>query len=357
MFSLLSECLLVENLFHNGLRQKKDSSPSTSRFGVAAMKQSLAIGRFIFVWTTSICLLAVATAKVLSAEQEVRRTKPATAPSPASTSSEPLAGRKLFYATHSLMWDVPAPLTEEVEAFGIKGHTVVGIQRLGFSRTQQHWDQPDGRNQAKIALQEGKVDDFIMSPMDMPDKGVENFVMLGVQNNPSMRFFVQNNWAGFNNDGQKAFQSMQLLTSGKLKKWDESTEEDLKSLNTECEKAFEAQVKEINEKLGREAVFIIPTSQANTALRTAIVRGEFPGLEKQSQLFLDQIGHPTPPLVALNTYLHFATIYGRSPVGLPIPSNLKRANNPNFDEGFNKRLQELAWKTVTEYAPSGVKAK
>ena len=321
------------------------------------MKQCQSVGRLVFYQATSICLLALATRTVSGAEQEALGAKPESVTSSASASPEPPAGRKLFYATHSLMWDVPTPLTEEVAAFGIKDHTVVGTQRLGFSRTQQHWDQPDGRNQAKIALQEGKVDDFIMSPMDMPDKGVENFVMLGVQNNPSMRFFVQNNWAGFNNDGQKARQSMQLMASGKLKKWDESTEEDLKSLNTECEKAFEAQVKEINEKLGREAVFIIPTSQANTALRTAIIRGEFPGLEKQSQLFLDQIGHPTPPLVALNTYLHFATIYGRSPVGLPIPSILKRANNPNYDEGFNKRLQELAWKTVTEYAPSGVKAK
>jgi hypothetical protein len=321
----------------------------------SAMKHVPFVGRFILFQATSICVLVLTAYPVQAAEQDAAAAKPESAHSRASADAP--AGRKLFYATHSLMWDVPAPLTEEVTAFGIKDHDIVGVQRLGFSRTQQHWDQPEGRNQAKTALQDGKVDDFIMSPMDMPDKGVENFVMLGVQNNPSMRFFVQNNWAGFNNDGQKARQSMQLMTSGKLKKWDESTEEDLKTLNTQCEKAFEAQVKEINEKLGREAVFIIPTSQANTALRTAIVRGEFPGLEKQSQLFLDQIGHPTPPLVALNTYLHFATIYGRSPVGLPIPTVLKRENNPKFDEDFNRRLQELAWKTVTEYAPSGVKAK
>jgi hypothetical protein len=56
-------------------------------------------------------------------------------------------------------------------------------------------------------------------------------------------------------------------------------------------------------------------------------------------------------------YLHFATFYGRSPIGLPIPSILKPANNPKFDEDFNKRLQELAWKTVTDDAPSGVKSK
>jgi hypothetical protein len=227
---------------------------------------------------------------------------------------------------------------------------------MGFSRTQQFWDQPEAQSQAKQALKTGKIDALVMSPMDMPDKGVEEFVKLGLQDNPRMRFFVQNNWAGFNNDGQKARESMQLMMSGKLKKWDETTEEDLKTLNTRCEQAFEAQVKEINERIGRPAVFIIPTSQANTDLRARIIQKKFPGLDKQSQLFIDQIGHPSTPQVVLNAYLHFATLYGRSPVGLPMPSLLKKANNPKWDESFNKELQELAWKTVINYPASGVKS-
>jgi hypothetical protein len=275
----------------------------------------------------------------------------ATAASPAVREAPP--GQKIFYATHSLMWDVPEPLTEQANAFGIKAHQMVGVQRLGFSRTEQHWNLEDAQNQAKTALGAGTVESFVMSPMDMPDKGVENFVMLGIQNNPAMRFFVQNNWAGFNRDGQLAQESMRLMMSGQLKTWDQTTVEELKSLNALSEAAFEAQVKDINTKIGREAVFIIPTSQANAALRAAIIRNEFPGLDKQSDLFLDQIGHPKPPLVALNVYLHFATIYGRSPVGLPMPTILTRASNPKFDEAFNRRLQELAWKTVSEYSYAG----
>jgi hypothetical protein len=100
------------------------------------------------------------------------------------------SGRRVFYASHSLMWDVPAPLGEAVKEYGIKDHMLVGLQSLGFSRTSQHWDQPDAQNQAKQALKAGKVDDFIMSPMDMPDTGVDNFVALGLENNPKMRFFV-----------------------------------------------------------------------------------------------------------------------------------------------------------------------
>jgi len=265
------------------------------------------------------------------------------------------AGQHMFYASHSLMWDVPEPLAEMVKADGITNHTLA-IQRMGFSRTQQFWDQPEAKSQAKQALKTGSIEDFVMSPMDMPDKGVAEFVKLGILNNPHMRFFVQNNWAGFNNDGQKAQQSMQLMMTGKLKQWDQTTVEDLKTLNTESEKAFEAQVTQINEQIGHQVLFIIPTSQANAELRAMIIRKEFPGLDKQSDLFLDQIGHPKPPLVALNAYLHFATIYGRSPVGLPIPTILKKANNPKWDDNFNKALQELAWKTVINYPLSGVKA-
>jgi hypothetical protein len=276
-------------------------------------------------------------------------------PEPPAAQPEVPAGERLFYASHSLMWEVPEPLAEMVKAYGIKDHTA-SVQRMGFSRTQQFWDQPEAQSQAKQALKTGKIDALVMSPMDMPDKGVEEFVKLGLQDNPRMRFFVQNNWAGFNNDGQKARESMQLMMSGKLKKWDETTEEDLKTLNTRCEQAFEAQVKEINERIGRPAVFIIPTSQANTDLRARIIQKKFPGLDKQSQLFIDQIGHPSTPQVVLNAYLHFATLYGRSPVGLPMPSLLKKANNPKWDESFNKELQELAWKTVINYPASGVKS-
>jgi hypothetical protein len=247
------------------------------------------------------------------------------------------------------MWDTPAPFAELAKAAGLTNHNVA-MQRMGFSRTQQFWDQPEGQSDAKKALKAGKMHVFVMSPMDMPDKGVAEFVNLGILNNPNMKFYVQNNWAGFNQDGQKARQSMM----GPAHPWDGTTEEQLKTLNTECEKAFETQVKEINEKIGRPVLFIIPTSQVNSNLRAMIIRKEFTGLEKQSQLFLDNIGHPTPVLVTLNAYTHYATIYGRSPVGLPMPSTLKRANNPKFDEKFNKSLQELAWKVVTSYPLSGV---
>jgi hypothetical protein len=279
------------------------------------------------------------------------------ASAPAADEAKP-AGRRLVYASHSLMWDIPGILAEEVNAYGIKNHTLVGLQRNGFSTTLQMWN--GGQQQSRQWLQTGKVDDFVTSPMDMPDTGVDNYVALGLQYNPKMRFFIQNNWAGFNMDGQLA-RTRGMASMGSVN-WDATTEEKLKTLNTTCEKAFNDQVNKINEKykadpkIGRDVAFIIPTSEGNTALRTLIVQKKFPGLDKQSDLFADNIGHPKPPLWAFNSYMHFACIYGVSPVGLPIPAVLKNARNPKFDADFNKRLQELAWKTVIDCPLSGVKA-
>jgi hypothetical protein len=43
-------------------------------------------------------------------------------------------------------------------------------------------------------------------------------------------------------------------------------------------------------------------------------------------------------------------------VGLPIPEVLKKAPKQQWnDEKFNRSLQELAWETVINYPPSGVK--
>ena len=277
---------------------------------------------------------------------------PAAATMPAD---KPAGSNWILYASHSLMWDVPAIFTEHAKASDIKGHLIVGVQRNGFSTTLQMWN---GGAQSKTALETGKVDVFITSPMEMPDEGVDKFVEYGLKYNTKTKFYVQNNWAGFNMDGNLAHSAMGR--GGKA--WDESTEEDLKSLNTVCEKAFEDQVKLINEKyrkdpaIGRDVIWIIPTSQANTVIRTKIIQRAFAGLDKQSDLFADQIGHPKAPLWALNAYIHYATIYGKSPVGLPIPTVLKSANNPKFDEDFNKRLQQLAWETVSNYSYSGVKA-
>ncbi len=267
-----------------------------------------------------------------------------------STSAAVPAGLRIFTAGHSLHWYVPGILTELASASGIQGHTQLGVQSLGVSRTLQHWQHEGGQNQARRALEQGNADVLTLSPIQFPDEGIDNFVKLGLENNPNMKFVVQISWGGPDIDNQDF--SFAALGSAPNR---EKTPEQLQTLNVKNVKAGEEHAAKINEQYGRQVVFLVPTSQALDALRTMIYNKEIPGLNRQGELFADIIGHPTAPLQALNAYLHYAVIYGRSPVGQPIPGVLK--NNPEWNnEAFNRTLQELAWKTVINYPPSGVQS-
>lgn len=264
--------------------------------------------------------------------------------------NNPPKGQRVFYASHSLMWYAPKPLAEMAEAAGITGHKLVGLQMLGASKTLQHWNLPDAKNQAKQALKKGEVDVFVMSPIQFPDEGITNFVKLGLENNPNMRFLVQVSWGGGDIDNQD-------FPKGAFDKADRNkTPEQLKKLYERNIKAAEEQAEAINKKEGKKVVFLVPSAQAVVALRTKIYKKEIAGLVKQDELFSDAMSHPAAPLEAFNTYLHYAVIYGQSPVGLPIPTLLKKSKKEAWDEKFNRTLQELAWETVSGYPYSGVAA-
>jgi hypothetical protein len=268
-----------------------------------------------------------------------------------ATDPAPPKGQRVFYASHSLMWYVPEPLGELAAAAGIKGHELVGLQKIGASRTLQHWDLPEAQNEARKALETGKVDIFVMSPIQFPDEGVENFVKLGLKHNPDIRFILQLSWGGGDTDNQD-------FPKGS---WDnvdrEKTPAQLKKMNARNLKAGEAQAEAINKKYGRGKTImtLVPTSQAVVELRTRIQRGKIPGLKRQAELFVDP-AHPSPPLEALNTYLHFAILYGRSPVGLPVVSTLKNANRAEWVDKLNRELQEIAWETASAYPAGGIAA-
>jgi len=114
-------------------------------------------------------------------------------------------------------------------------------------------------------------------------------------------------------------------------------------------------VRGINEGLGKQVIFTVPVGQAAVALREKIVAGQAPGLKKQWDLFGDPWGHAKPPLQVLSTYCHFAVIYRRSPVGLPLPAALKK--NPEWNDQLNRLLEELAWDAVIHHPMSGVAAR
>jgi hypothetical protein len=256
------------------------------------------------------------------------------------------AGLRVFVTAHSFHNFVAQRLGTLAKAAGIEGHQLVGQQMIGGSRTIQHWNLPEEKNQAKAALTAGNVDVFTMSPhmTYTPDDGIDHFVELGNAHNPKMRFMVQQSWPIF--DGWLPEEKI-----AKVEERDSRSLDIVRVANKRFHDALVAQIVELNKKLGREAVFLVPAGDAIMKLRELIAAGKAPGLTKQTDLFADLIGHGKAPLITLTTYCNFACIYGISPVGL-------KDNEPVLDQlspELKPLLQQIAWSTVTAEPYSGVK--
>jgi 6-phosphogluconolactonase len=203
-------------------------------------------------------------------------------------------------------------------------------------------------NKAKEAICSGKVDVLTLAPIHLPDEGIENFARLAIEHNPRMRVTVQEFWLPFD-IYDTTFKQRPATVDHNA-----PTAEMLRELHAPYFKSMDEHVAELNKKLGTSAINVVPVGQAVIALREKIIAHEAPGLEKQSDLFTDPIGHATAPLQALVAYCHFASIYKRSPVGLPMPTILAAAKNPKWDDKLNRLLQEIAWEAVTMHPQSGV---
>jgi hypothetical protein len=257
------------------------------------------------------------------------------------------AGQRVFITAHSFHAFISQRLASLAKTAGIENHQLAGLQSIGGSKVKQHWDLADEKNKVKPALAAGGVDVLTMSPhmTYMPDEGIDRLVELGLSHNPKMRFLLQQSWPIFDGwlQGEKVANNEER---------DTRSLDILRVANKRFHDALEVQAAEINKKVGREVVFLVPVGDALVKLRELIATGKAPGLAKQSDLFTDSIGHGKTPLIVLTTYCNFACIYRMSPVGL-------KDNEPALDTlspELKPLLQKIAWETVTAEARSGVKA-
>ena len=251
---------------------------------------------------------------------------------------------RVFYTGHSFHMFVPNRVPLTAKAAGIKEYQLAGKQGIGGSRVLQHWEKDKGENAARKALEKGEVDVFTMSPhLKIPDEGIDHFVELGLKHNPKMRFLVQQSWIPFDHLDKRIKDNAER-DAAKL------DVEKLRSDHAKWRGEMETQVKALNKKAGRDAVFIVPAGDAVVKLRELVAEGKAPGITKQSELFSDPIGHGKLPVVILVSYCNFACITSRSPVGLDV-------KEPAIDADLHKLLQRIAWDTVSSYSLSGVKAK
>ncbi|MDP6466392.1 MAG: hypothetical protein QF918_01540 [Pirellulaceae bacterium] len=288
--------------------------------------------------TLPLALLAASSLAVAQTDVEVKKGEPV------------VAAQRVFSAGHSFHVFVPRILNDLARSADIKDHIFVGLSAIGGSRVIQHWNVPEENNKAKKALRTGDVDVLTLSPIHLPDEGIENFVKLATDHNPNVRVTIQEFWLPFD--------IYDTTFKQRPKKVDHNapTGEELRRLHAPYFKSMDDHVRKLNRQYGKEAVSVVPAGQAVIALREKIIAGQAAGLKQQNDLFADAIGHARPPLQALVAYCHFAVIYKRSPIGLPIPAVLEKANNPQWDAKLNRQLQELAWDAVTQHPLSGVKS-
>lgn len=257
-----------------------------------------------------------------------------------------IPGQKVFVCGHSFHVYVAKPLEELAAAASIANHVNLGVQFLGGSSVTQHWELPDDKNKTKQALDAGNVDVLTLSPnWIMPDPAIDRFVDLALKKNPNTRIIVQMSWP--------AFDTMSLTTRiTKNEERDTKTIEELAKVMDSVKPVFEKQIDDINKRLGKQVVFVAPVGRAVLALRDKVIKGEAPGVTKQSELFSDSLGHGKEPVQRLAAYCYFATIYHKSPVGLAV---FEKKGNENWNK-LNRLLQELAWESVQQYRLSGVTA-
>ena len=332
-----------------------------------------------------------------------------------AVAQEPIKGLRVFHSGHSFHVFMPGILIDIARKADIKDHTQLGLSSIGGSRVIQHWapaqtsiakdsndavlptdtihvastgrfpaageltvQTSDGEavvtytgikgnsftgckggkgtlvlskkvgattNAAKEALKTGKVDVFTMAPIYLPDDGIEKFVALALENNPKIRVTVQENWLPWDHYDVKFKPPV-----GKIDH-NAPTVESLKKLHAPYFQSIDEHVAELNKKYKTNAVLVAPVGQAVILLREKIIEGKAPGLKEQNDLFTDAIGHAKAPLQALVAYVHYVSVYQRSPVGLPMPAVLGKASPE-----LNRMLQEIAWEVVTSHPLSGVKA-
>ncbi|HCN28926.1 MAG TPA: hypothetical protein DIT64_09190 [Verrucomicrobiales bacterium] len=231
-------------------------------------------------------------------------------------------------------------------------HQLVGISSIGGSTVQKHWDKTEEESAVKKVLKAGGADVLTLSPIWLPDPAIEEFVKLGIAHNPALRITVQEYWMP--NDEYEPVYPLQTK-----KKVDHNATDlaKLRDATMRYAKDIEDYVKGINQRLGKDAVLIVPVGMAAVTLREKIVKGEAPGLKTQGELFRDNWGHALLPLQFLSSYSHYAVIYRKSPVGLPVPLAFRTLKNVSDEDKakLNTLLQQIAWDTVSTHPMSGIK--
>ncbi|MFN6147626.1 MAG: hypothetical protein ACK5AL_14790 [Planctomycetota bacterium] len=304
----------------------------------------------------------------------------AAVPTPALAA--PADGRlDAFYVGHSLISDVPdmvaAFATARATAPGHPSFRFVEQFRLGASLLMQ-WEEmlvepaartpqpPPFRAHWFAALPDGGFDALVL--VDSVPRGgallrltrqyADNFVGAARTGSPGVRVFVYEPWHCVHSGTPKGCDYDKHPHAGL--RWRPRIDADAPD--------WDAVVAGLRQAYPDLSIGLIPGGRGLAALHDAIVRGEVPGWQSIERDAFDDDIHLNPYGKYFIACLHYAAIFGRSPVGLPIavadragasywnvPNWQKKTYAPPSPE-LAAKLQAIAWDVAQRHAPTAAAA-
>jgi hypothetical protein len=192
----------------------------------------------------------------------------------------------------------------------------------------------------------------------MPEEGIDLFADLLMETNPGARLLVQNSWSAWDGNGTTSSVGGTGRPDFSNEDHDLATVEDIQGWIDRLRSEggyldrMRAQLDGINERARWDMAYVVPSADAVYRLRQEVLRGRIPGIERQSELFRDGMGHPTTPVVNLVSYVWFTVMYRQPASGL---TALIDPNDPTSAER-ERLLQQIAWEVTAREPMSGVTA-
>lgn len=247
---------------------------------------------------------------------------------------------RVFYIGHSLQnWTVPTMVQSFARAQNL-GHEYQAQIGNGASLRWQ-WDRPDraeGVN-AQEVLPRTPFDALVVTeavPLDEnvrwnePASFFRRFLELARRSNPDVQGYLYETWHSRNEP-----------------RWRERLDTDRAT--------WESIADQVNAAYEGRDVLVIPGGQAMALLHDRVRAGAVPGVRSMDAIFHDDI-HLTPLGWYFISCVQYATLYRRSPIGLPARTTDRYGGeHPSPPAEALSALQNIAWDAVRAYPRSGVR--
>lgn len=277
---------------------------------------------------------------------------------------------RVFTAGNSFHMWLPAWLSAIEKEAGVTPHEQLGVDYMASSWVNQHWDKPDDKHRARAVVESGELDVLTLGGMHTPDDGIDKFTEAGLAKNPKLIVTYQEFWLPFDRldyplmkknffgDLTKSLRTWEDATDTKKTPKDTSnfnipTADQLDKLHQPYFEGIDKYIAAENKKIGKNVIRVVPVGQAVLALRRQVIEGKVPTIAKQSDLFVDNLGHPGDAIRAVAGYCHFIVIYHKNPKGIKLPAFAFVQRDNKFNQECNLILQDIAWNAVTNHPLSG----